>query len=119
MRAFHSDRFVLPLPAGHTFPMDKYRLLREAVAQAVPEIRVQEAPPATDGELALVHDPAWIGAVVEVATGPRSSTGSPSTLKMRPRVASPTGTEIGAPVSVAAMPRTRPSVLLIATARTR
>ena len=37
---------------------------------------------------------------------------------MRPRAALPTGTVIGWPVSAAAMPRTMPSVELIATART-
>ncbi len=68
MRAFHSDRFELPLPAGHAFPMAKYRLLREAAGATVPGLRVAEAPPATDGELALAHDPAWIGAVVEGTT---------------------------------------------------
>jgi acetoin utilization deacetylase AcuC-like enzyme len=31
MQAYTSDTFVLPLPTGHPFPMDKYRLLREAV----------------------------------------------------------------------------------------
>ena len=46
------------------------------------------------------------------------STGSPSTLRIRPSGTAPTGTEIGPPVSSAAMPRTSPSVLLIATART-
>ena len=35
-----------------------------------------------------------------VGTGPASATGSPTTLMMRPSVSSPTGTEIGAPVSV-------------------
>lgn len=68
MQAFHSDHFVLPLPPGHTFPMSKYRLLREAVQASVPAIRVMEAPPASDGELALVHEPAWITAVVEGST---------------------------------------------------
>jgi hypothetical protein len=48
-----------------------------------------------------------------------SSTGSPITFQMRPSVASPTGTEIGAPVSVTSVPRERPSVESIATARTR
>ena len=38
---------------------------------------------------------------------------------MRPSVISPTGTEIGAPVSVTSVPRARPSVVSIATARTR
>ena len=29
LRAFYSDRFVLPLPPGHRFPMEKYRRVRE------------------------------------------------------------------------------------------
>ncbi len=43
----------------------------------------------------------WIGQRAASATAPASflSIGSPSTLKMRPSVASPTGTLIGAPVS--------------------
>lgn len=44
--------------------MSKYRLLREAVGTRMPELRVQEAEPATEGELALAHDPDWINAVV-------------------------------------------------------
>ena len=43
-----------------------------------------------------------------VLIGPASSTGSPMTFMMRPSVPSPTGTEIGAPVSVTSCPRTRP-----------
>lgn len=65
MQAFHADSFVLPLPPGHSFPMSKYRLLREAVDAHMPELRVQEAQPATDGELALAHEPDWIGAVTQ------------------------------------------------------
>ncbi len=68
MRAFHSDHFVLPLPPGHSFPMTKYRLLREAAEATLPGVRVSEAPPASDGELALAHEPAWISAVVEGTT---------------------------------------------------
>ncbi len=68
MRAFHSDTFVLPLPPGHSFPMGKYRLLREAAEATLPGVRVTEATPASDGELALAHDPAWITAVVEGTT---------------------------------------------------
>ncbi len=52
------------------------------------------------------------------STGPASSTGSPMTFRMRPSVASPTGTEIGAPVSITAWPRTRPSVASMAMVRT-
>jgi len=65
MQAFHSDHFTLPLPEGHSFPMSKYRLLRDAVQQELPAIRVQEAPPASDGELALVHEPQYVAAVSE------------------------------------------------------
>ena len=68
MRAYHSDQFVLPLPPGHTFPMSKYRLLREAAETTLPGVRVIEAPAASDGELALAHDPDWITAVVEGTT---------------------------------------------------
>ena len=68
MRAYHSDTFVLPLPPGHPFPMTKYRLLRDAAEASMPGIRVSEAPPASDGELALAHEPAWIDAVVHGTT---------------------------------------------------
>lgn len=65
MRAFYSDQFVLPLPEGHRFPMAKYRMLRERLAQEVPEIEMLAAQPATDGELALVHTPEYIQSVVQ------------------------------------------------------
>ena len=64
MQAFSSDHFVLPLPAGHRFPMPKYRLLRERI-EGEPGIRLREAPPASEGELALAHEPAYISAVFE------------------------------------------------------
>jgi acetoin utilization deacetylase AcuC-like enzyme len=64
VRAFYSDRFILPLPSGHRFPMPKYRRLRERLPE-VPGIEPHEAPPATDGELALAHGPAYVSAVAE------------------------------------------------------
>jgi acetoin utilization deacetylase AcuC-like enzyme len=65
MQAFASDHHELPLPPGHRFPMAKYRLLRERVQHALPGVRVQPAPAATEGELALAHTPAYIGAVLQ------------------------------------------------------
>ena len=65
MRAFYSDQFVLPLPEGHRFPMAKYRLLRDRLAQELTDIELSAAEPASDGELALVHDPVYIEAVRE------------------------------------------------------
>jgi acetoin utilization deacetylase AcuC-like enzyme len=48
--------------------MGKYRLLREAAEATLPALRISEALPASDGELALAHDPAWITAVTEGTT---------------------------------------------------
>jgi acetoin utilization deacetylase AcuC-like enzyme len=48
--------------------MTKYRLLREAAETSLPGLQVTEAMPASDGELALAHDPAWIHAVVQGTT---------------------------------------------------
>lgn len=92
MRAFHSDAYVLPLPPGHTFPMPKYRLLREAVAQRLPGVRIETAPAASEGELALAHEPAWIDAVFQ---------GTLSAAAQR---------EIGFPWSAAMVERSRRSV---------
>ena len=60
MKIIYSDRFVLPLPDGHRFPMQKYRLLREAVEVALPHAHFIEAPHTTDGVLALAHHPDYI-----------------------------------------------------------
>lgn len=65
MIAFTSDSFVLPLPSGHRFPMEKYARLRQAVAGQLPGVRLEPAPLASAGELALAHDPDYIDAVLE------------------------------------------------------
>lgn len=98
MLAFHSDQFVLPLPAGHPFPMTKYRLLREAVEGTLPGVRVTEAVPATDGELALAHDPDWIHAVSTGCTSPaqQREIGFPWSERMAERARRSVGATIGA-----------------------
>lgn len=63
MQAFYSDRFVLPLPDGHRFPMAKYAMLRDGIASLWPQITLYEAPAATDGQLALAHTPSYIESV--------------------------------------------------------
>ena len=60
MKAFYSDHFVLPLPPGHRFPMAKYAMLREAIAEQLPAVALLAAPVASDGQLALVHTPDYI-----------------------------------------------------------
>ncbi len=63
MQAFYADHFVLPLPAGHPFPMTKYARLRDRVQAECPGAVLVEARAASDGELALVHTPRYIDAV--------------------------------------------------------
>ncbi len=65
MQAYYATQFVLPLPTGHRFPMEKYRLLRERVAAELPGIRLEQALPASEGELALAHTPSYIDAVLQ------------------------------------------------------
>lgn len=65
MDAYYSDHYVLPLPAGHRFPMAKYRRLRDRIAAELPAVRLLEAPAASDGELALAHEPGYVSAVVD------------------------------------------------------
>lgn len=65
MRAFYADHFVLPLPEGHRFPMAKYGLLRDRLAAQLPQLSLEVAPAATDGELALAHTPRYVEAVAE------------------------------------------------------
>jgi acetoin utilization deacetylase AcuC-like enzyme len=60
VKAFYSDRFVLPLPEHHRFPMDKYRLLRQEVSQQFPQIDLREPPAADDGLLGLAHTSDYI-----------------------------------------------------------
>lgn len=67
MNAYYSDRFVLPLPTGHRFPMAKYRMLREAAAAQLPSLRFHEAPTTSDGVLALAHHPQYIHRVASGA----------------------------------------------------
>ncbi len=98
MQAFHSDHFTLPLPPGHRFPMAKYRLLREALSRELPAIRVHEAPPASDGELALVHTPLYVAAVADGLLSPaqQREIGFPWSPRMAERARRSVGATIAA-----------------------
>lgn len=63
MQVFYATQFVLPLPTGHRFPMGKYQLLRDRLADELPAMRLQQAQPASDGELALAHSPDYVKAI--------------------------------------------------------
>lgn len=56
MKVYSTHHFVLPLPAGHRFPMEKYRLLHERVAaDASGRFELQVAPRAGDAALLRAH----------------------------------------------------------------
>jgi acetoin utilization deacetylase AcuC-like enzyme len=65
VKAYTSEAFALPLPAGHSFPMGKYARLRQRVAAEYPAIELAEPPAASEGQLALVHEPDYIARVFQ------------------------------------------------------
>jgi acetoin utilization deacetylase AcuC-like enzyme len=66
VKVFYSDQFVLPLPEGHRFPMNKYSMLRERVERdgicGPGELRVPH--PVTDEEILRAHEGAYLKKVV-------------------------------------------------------
>ncbi len=65
MHLYYADGFVLPLPPGHRFPMEKYALLRQSLEQSgdfsPADFRL---PPAADNDtLSLAHDRGYIDRV--------------------------------------------------------
>ncbi|MET0334060.1 MAG: histone deacetylase [Rhizobacter sp.] len=65
MQAFFADYLSLQLPPGHRFPFQKYGLLRERVAGELGSLSLNPAPPASEGELALAHEPHYITAMLQ------------------------------------------------------
>ena len=64
MKAFYADHFVLPLPEGHRFPMEKYAQLRDLVS-AIDGVELVEAPAASDTQILYAHDPVYLIHVLE------------------------------------------------------
>ena len=62
MQLFYTDIFVLPLPAGHRFPMEKYARLRQRLLDSgeFSEDDFHVPPAATEEELLRAHDPVYI-----------------------------------------------------------
>lgn len=98
MRAYYSDHFVLPLPPGHRFPMAKYALLRDGVRAQLPQVRLEEAPAASDGELALAHTPSYVSAVREgtLSAAAQREIGFPWSERMAERARRSVGATIAA-----------------------
>ncbi|NMF88219.1 histone deacetylase family protein [Aromatoleum petrolei] len=66
MKLFYADHFVLPLPEGHRFPMEKYSLLRKQLMRSggfSPDDFV--VPPAAgDSDILRAHDAIYLDGVV-------------------------------------------------------
>ncbi len=94
MHIYYCDTFVLPLPPNHRFPMLKYSVLRQRVqaSHLLPPDRIIEPMGATDDQLTLVHDPAYLARVKD---------GTLSALEIR---------RIGFPWSMGMVQRSRRSV---------
>lgn len=62
MHIFYSDIFVLSLPAGHRFPMQKYALLRRRIIEGgiVAPQDLHIPLPATDADITRAHAPDYL-----------------------------------------------------------
>ena len=71
MRVYHCDSYEVPLPAGHRFPMSKYRMLREALlaASVLEKDELLPAEPVDVDALRRVHTPRWVEAVLAGTLG--------------------------------------------------
>ena len=63
-RLFYTDCYELPLPPGHRFPIEKYRLLREML-EADGASTLEPAPLADLAVIEQTHAPAYVRAFVE------------------------------------------------------
>ena len=99
MLAFHYDAHPLELPPGHRFPQSKYRLLREHFERHPGLLRMQPGPVATEGELALVHTPDYVDAVLmgRLSAAEQREIGFPWT----PSVAERSRRSVGATIAAA------------------
>jgi acetoin utilization deacetylase AcuC-like enzyme len=98
MDAYYADQFVLPLPEGHRFPMLKYRMLRDRIAQELPGVALQVAPAAADAELALAHSADYIDAIARGTLAPAAQReiGFPWSEAMAERARRSVGATVGA-----------------------
>lgn len=72
MDAWSCHQYVLPVPAGHPFPMGKYERLHARVAANAARwgVRLREPPPATDEDLERAHCRDYVARMREGRAGP-------------------------------------------------
>jgi acetoin utilization deacetylase AcuC-like enzyme len=67
---FHHADYVAALPAGHSFPMSKYALVLDALADAGQAVALHAPEPMPAPWVEAVHDPAYVAAVLAAAVPP-------------------------------------------------
>jgi len=70
-RLYYCDHYAIPLPAGHKFPIGKYRLLRELL-EADGRFVLEPAIFAARETIELAHDPAYVASVLSGTIDPRA-----------------------------------------------
>jgi acetoin utilization deacetylase AcuC-like enzyme len=60
---FYTDHYQIPLPPGHKFPMQKYRITRELLQQ-ISDFEFHPAPLADAATIKLVHDSQYVDRVL-------------------------------------------------------
>ena len=68
---FYTDGYKIPLPEGHRFPIQKYRMLRDLL-EADGRFAFEPAPLASREMIALVHDPEYVEAFVNGTLSPQA-----------------------------------------------
>jgi len=71
LQAWSSARYLIPLPPGHRFPIEKYARLRDRVLAEglVAPDDIHEPARAAREELLLVHTPAYVAALTDGSLG--------------------------------------------------
>jgi acetoin utilization deacetylase AcuC-like enzyme len=68
-KLFYSDQHAIPLPPGHKFPVQKYRMVRD-ILSAEQMFEFEAAPFAAVEDIKRVHDPAYVDAFLSGALSP-------------------------------------------------
>jgi acetoin utilization deacetylase AcuC-like enzyme len=73
MTVFYSDHYTVPLPAGHRFPMEKYRMLRDALLQegVLRPDELHEAPPVDPEVLLMAHSARYVNDFIDGSVDPK------------------------------------------------
>jgi acetoin utilization deacetylase AcuC-like enzyme len=68
-RLFYCDHYSIPLPAGHKFPTEKYRLMREALSRDS-VFELEPVALARPELIELAHDPAYVAGFLNGSLDP-------------------------------------------------